>query len=291
MFDETYRIIDHGKYQAHTFLCMGGLCEILVESQNIDHSKSIFKIAYDEAKRIEKKFSRYEPNNIIWKINNSNGKKVSLDKETAKLIHYADQVYDVSEGLFDITSGVLRKVWKFDQSENIPNKESIEELLKLIGWNKVKLEKKAITIPKGFEIDLGGIGKEYAVDRCVSLIKLEHATSVLVNLGGDIAVTGPKSDKSPWLISIDGSPKQYQLMGGAVATSGDKNKFLLNKGKKLSHILNPKTGWPIENAPSAITVMADTCTAAGSLSTLALLKSPNCESFLEDEAEEFFILS
>ena len=291
MFDQSYKFFNHGKYQAHTFFCMGGLCEILVESQNEEHSKSVFKIAYDEAKRIEKKFSRYEPGNIIHKINNAEGKKVFLDKEIAKLIHYSDQIYNLSEGLFDITSGVLRKVWTFDQSENVPSADEIKNVLKYVGWGKVKLEKKAITLPKGFELDLGGVGKEYAVDRCVSLIKLEHKTSVLVNLGGDIAVTGPKSDKSPWLISIDGSLKQYQLMDGAVATSGDKNKFIIKDGKKLSHILNPKTGWPTENAPSAITVIADTCTAAGSLSTLALLNSPDCNEFLESEADEFFILT
>jgi thiamine biosynthesis lipoprotein len=290
MFDATYKIIDHGKYQAHSFFCMGGLCEVLVESQNIEHSKSIFKIAYDEAKRIEKKFSRYELGNIIYKINNAGGRKTSLDKETAKLIHYADQIYDLSSGLFDVTSGVLRKIWTFDQSENIPSQDDIDQTLKFIGWDKAKLEKKSLTLPKGFELDLGGVGKEYAVDRCISLIGLKHKTSVLVNLGGDIAVTGTKSDKSPWLINVDGSSKQYKLFSGGVATSGDKNKYLLEDGKKLSHILNPKTGRPVENAPSAISVVADTCTAAGSLSTLAMLNGVDCKEFLESEADDFFIL-
>ncbi|MGH1469297.1 MAG: FAD:protein FMN transferase [Bdellovibrionales bacterium] len=290
MFDSSYKLVNHGRYQAHSFFCMGGLCEILVENQNLDHSRSIFKIAYDEAKRIEQKFSRYEPKNIIYKINNAGGKKVSLDKETAKLIHYSDQIYRVSDGLFDITSGVLRKVWRFDQSENTPSKTEVESLLSAVGWDKVKLEKKTIAMPSNFEIDLGGVGKEYAVDRCVALIKLKHKTSVLVNLGGDIAVTGPKSDGSPWVINVDGASKNYQLMSGAVATSGDKNKFLIKDGKKLSHILNPKTGWPLENAPSAITVIADTCTAAGSLSTLAMLAAPKHREFLESEAEDFFIL-
>ena len=289
MFDPTYRLTDFKSYKTHAFKCMGGLCEIIIETPNNNLSELIFKSLYNEAKRIEKKFSRYEKNNIIFKINSALGKKVHLDKETAKLIHFADQLYSVSDGLFDITSGVLRRVWTFDQSSNVANQSDIEKVLKFVGWHKVKLEKKSITLPSGFEIDLGGIGKEYAVDRCAQLALQLGPTPVLVNFGGDIAVTGPKVNNAPWQIQIEDSSEKYNLFYGGIATSGDKNKFLLHNDKKLSHILNPKTGWPLINAPASITVIADNCTAAGALSTLAMLKSPNHEIFLENEAEHFFI--
>lgn len=290
MFDLSYRHVDFKNYKAHSFNCMGGLCEILIETSNTETSNQIFKVLYQEAKRIESKFSRYNESNIIYKINNALGKKVHLDKETAKLIAYADHIYHLSDGLFDITSGVLRKAWVFDQTSNVASKEKVNELLKYIGWNKVKLEKKSITMPKDFQIDLGGIGKEYAVDRCVQLAKEQGPYSVLVNFGGDIAVTGPKLSGEAWIINIEGSVEKYHLIHGGIATSGDKNKYLLHEGKKLSHILNPKTGWPLVNAPSSITVVADTCTAAGTLSTLAMLNAPDHKTFLENEAEQFFII-
>lgn len=290
MFDPTYRYTDFNSYKAHAFMCMGGLCEVLIETSDKLISNQIFSLVYDEAKRIEKKFSRYETNNIIYKINNAEGKKVHLDKETSKLIHFADQIYRVSDGMFDITSGVLRKAWTFDQSSNIASEETVKELLKYIGWNKVKLEKKSITMPKHFQIDLGGIGKEYAVDSCIQIAKTNSAVPTLVNFGGDIAVTGPKINNLPWIVNIEGAPERYNLFFGGIATSGDKNKFLIHKGDKLSHILNPKTGWPLVNAPASITVVADTCTAAGTLSTLAMLKAPLHEEFLRDEAEYYFIV-
>jgi FAD:protein FMN transferase len=289
MFDSSYRYVDFNTYKAHSFFCMGGLCEILIETPDKILSNQIFSKIYEEAKRIEKKFSRYDNTNIIYKINNAHGKKVHLDKETAKLIHYADQIYKVSDGMFDITSGILRKAWTFDQSSNVPHKEEVENLLPFIGWQKVKLEKRALTLPKDFQLDLGGIGKEYAVDSCVQIAKAFGSTSTLVNFGGDIGVTGPKKNHQAWVINIDGSTEKYNLLNSGIATSGDKNKFLISNGKKLSHILNPKTGWALQDAPSSITVVADNCTAAGTLSTLAMLKAPNHLEFLTDEAEYFFI--
>ncbi len=291
MFDPSYKFNDFKSYKVHAFKCLGGLCEILIETSDITKSNSIFKLLYDEAKRIEKKFSRYEKNNIVAKINTAAGRKTHLDKETAKLIHFADQLYAVSDGLFDITSGVLRRVWTFDQSSNVANLSDVEKILKFVGWQKVTLEKKAITMPAHFEIDLGGIGKEYAVDRCVSLAVQFGTTPVLVNFGGDIAVTGPKSNHQPWLVSIEDSTERYHLFSGGIATSGDKNKYLIHNDKKLSHILNPKTGWPLIDAPASITVVGENCTAAGALSTLAMLKSPYHAQFLKDEAEVYFIRS
>ncbi len=268
---------------------MGGLCEVLIETTSDKASKEAFALAYTEAKRIESKFSRYNDKNIISKINTGGGKKIKLDKETAKLIHYADKIFEVSDGLFDITSGVLRKAWLFDQSSNVASQKEIEALLPFIGWSKVTLEKKALTLPKGFEIDLGGIGKEYAVDSCISLLGQISKMPCLVNFGGDIAVTGPKEKDLPWNVQLEGCSESFNLFRGGIATSGDKNKFLMHEGKKLSHILNPKTGWPISDAPTSITVIADTCTAAGTLSTLAFLKAPHHEDFLKEEASEHFI--
>jgi thiamine biosynthesis lipoprotein ApbE len=119
----------------------------------------------------------------------------------AALLYYGETK---SDGMFDITSGVLRKVWKFDGSDNLPTPDAVKVLIAHIGWRKVKYTQSSITLAKGMELDFGGIGKEYAVD-CVAKLCAESAptTSIVVNFGGDIQVTRPRPNKQPWHIGIE----------------------------------------------------------------------------------------
>jgi thiamine biosynthesis lipoprotein len=290
MTDLSVKVIDYGNYKAHSFFCMGGLCEVLIETNNTATSNKIFEAVYNEAKRIEKKYSRYDKSNPVHNINSAKGHKVKIDSETYRLLTFADTLYRASDGFFDITSGVLRKIWTFDGGSHIPEKSQIQNLVKKIGWKHVVLEKNWIQIPAGWELDFGGIGKEYAVDSCTTQAQALKLAPTLINLGGDISITGAKKDNSPWKISVDQSEDHIMLLKGAVATSGDKNKYVLHNNKRLSHILNPKTGWPIENAPRSVTVVADTCSEAGALSTLSLLHGKQAEAFLKSEAKEFKVI-
>lgn len=282
--------IDYGNFKAYSFHCMGGLCEVLVESANKDISDKIFNQVAEEARRLEKKFSRYNSDNIVYKINHAQGRKVKIDSESFQLLKFADTLYQASRGLFDITSGVLRKAWTFDGRDVTAEAPDVNPLLSKLGWKQVCFDKKSIQIPNGFEIDFGGVGKEYAVDSCKDKADKIGLAPTLVNLGGDIAVTGPKKDGCPWKVAVDQSKESVALFSGGVATSGDKNRFVMFEGRRLSHILNPKTGWPIEGAPRSVTVYADTCTEAGALSTLSLLQGADCEKFLKQEADQFKVI-
>lgn len=284
-----WQVRDFQNYKAGTFHCMGGLCEVLIETDNSYIANELFENIYKEAKRIELKFSRYVENNVVYQINHANGKKIKIDSEVYKLLNFADNLFKASNGLYDLTSGVLRKIWKFDGSNKIPNENEVSLALKKIGWNNIKFDKNYLQIPKDWEIDFGGIGKEYAVDVCVELAKVKNSPPLLVNFGGDIAVTGKKSNNQPWIVNIEDSEKKLFLFKGAVATSGDKNKYIMYKGKKLPHILNPKTARPVEGSPRSVTVIADTCSAAGALSTIAILQGQNAERFLKQEADDFVI--
>lgn len=290
MFDDSYKLLNYDDYKAHSFYCMGGLCEVLVETKDTPLSQEVFKVVYDEAKRLEEKYSRYRDDNIVHKINNAQGKPVKIDKETFNLLKFADSLYQASHGFFDITSGVLRKIWTFDGKSEVPQQGEIDEVLEYIGWEQVKYNKSSVTIPKSWELDFGGLGKEYAVDACCSHARALNLAPALINLGGDIAVTGPKLNNVPWKIEVDQSDKAILLIQGGAATSGDKNKYTMHKGKKLSHIINPKTGWPVDNAPKSVTVLAQNCTEAGALSTIASLKGKDSEKFLASEAEDFYVI-
>lgn len=283
-------------YWIGRFHAMASSCEVLIDTTDRELAERLTLVAQHEALRIQQKLSRYREDNVIHKINNARGKPVTVDDETAQMLDYAAQCYQLSDGMFDITSGVLREAWKFDGSDKVPSKAQVKRLLSHIGWQKVRWQSPQIRMPAGMQIDLGGIGKEYSVDRTLLLLRQATSVACLVNYGGDIATTGPRhSDKGNgkgWLVGIekpDPSPaaaiqtKIYELKHGAIATSGDARRYLLKDGIRYSHILNPRTGWPVSGAPRSVTVITDTCTEAGILATLAMLHGPGAEAFLDQQ--------
>lgn len=275
-------------------MAMASPCDVLMEVEEESLAREILDSVSNEAWRIEDKFSRYKKDNVIHKINNANGETVPVDAETDRLLEFANELYEISDGLFDVTSGVLRQLWKFDGSDNLPDKKAIKKILKKIGWQKVGREHGSITLPAGMEIDLGGIGKEYAVDRCIQLVRQKTSESVLVNFGGDLAVSAPRKNQKFWSVGrlITGSDKAYglfQLYRGAIATSGDAHRYLLKDGIRYSHILNPKTGWSVIDAPHTVSVAADTCLEAGMMSTLAMLQGGQAEAFLKIQEVNYWI--
>lgn len=277
-----------------TFEAMASPCEIIIETDDADEAEQIVKMIAAEAWRIEQKFSRYRDDNITFKINHAAGKAIEVDAETARLLDFSDQLFQMSDGMFDVTSGVLRKAWRFDKSDNIPNTDQINELLPIIGWQKVEWNNPYLKLEANMEIDLGGIGKEYAVDRCTQLVREMSETSVLINFGGDLAITRPRKDGTRWTIGrLTSDPSKavavIKLKQGALATSGDAHRFLEKDGKRYCHVLNPKTGWPVEDPPHTISVAAPTCIEAGMLSTLALLQGNKAEEFLKAQEVPYWI--
>lgn len=279
----------------HRFTAMGTPCEVQIEVRDSRLAGQLARIGEAEARRIEEKYTRYKPTGVVWAINNAGGKPIELDEETAGLIDYAAQVHALSGGRFDVTSGVLRQAWKFDGSDRVPESEQVAALMPLIGWGKVTWERPHLTLPPGMEIDLGGICKEYAVDRAAMAIMAETECPALVNFGGDLRTTRAKA-AGRWAVAIESldpaksSGGLLQIGEGAIATSGDAKRFLLKGGKRYSHILDPRTGWPVEGPPRSVTVAARTCVQAGTLSTLAMLLGPEAEAFLKAEKAEAWVL-
>jgi len=271
------------------FRAMAAPCEIRLETSDRTLAIAASQAAEAEARRIEAKFSRYRDDSIVGLINANGGEPVSVDAETAHLLNFAAQCFDVSDGRFDITSGVLRRIWKFDGSDRVPNRAQINATRRFIGWRKVKWEPPTITLPVGMEIDLGGLGKEYAVDRALAAIQEITKEPALVNFGGDLRVSGPRRRSKSWNVAIESVDSNGQLAGllelndGALATSGDSRRFLLKKGVRYGHILDPRTGRPVVGAPRSVTVAAATCIEAGMIATMAMLRGKHAERFLKSE--------
>jgi thiamine biosynthesis lipoprotein len=282
------------------FRAMASPCEILLEAQDKTLCQQLTQLAAAEAERIEQKYSRYRQDSVLSLLNSNTGQWQHIDSETAALLQFANTCFTLSGGLFDISSGILRRVWQFDGSNNIASQQKIDAVLPFIGWHKVTLEADQLFLPTGMELDLGGIAKEYAVDKVLQLLQqqfaAQQAPSLVVNFGGDMASNRPRDDGSLWRIGIENPTLVDQaisavgLSSGALATSGDSRRFLLKNGVRYSHILNPKTGWPVTDAPRSVTVAAPNCLLAGMLATTALLQGDDAEAFLQAQGLKYWLV-
>lgn len=271
-----------------SFSAMSCANELHFFAANEARAAMVAQAAVGEVARIERRFSRYLDDSVVSRINRAaGGEPVEVDEESAALLDYADSCFRHSDGLFDITSGVLRRAWDF-RSGRIPAPGEIAALLPLVGWNRVEWEKPFFRLPlAGMEIDFGGIAKEYAADRAATLCREMGMAHGFANLGGDLCVWGPQPDGSPWLIGIrdpsrrDGLLARLPIYSGGLATSGDYERCLEIDGKRYGHLLDPRSGWPVAGL-RGVTVQGSTCLVAGSLSTIAMLKGADGLAWLAE---------
>jgi thiamine biosynthesis lipoprotein len=280
-----------------SFDAMASPCEVHVVTQEKTRARQLAERVAEEVWRIECKYSRYLAGNIVHAINSARGRAVRVDAETARLLDFAGTLFELSEGRFDISSGVLRRAWRFDGSDRVPTPEEVSALLPRVGWHRAQWNRSALTLrlEPGMEIDFGGVGKEYAVDRAAGLLESE-SEPCLINLGGDLAATRPPEAGRPWRVGIEaidtsGKPARVlELSHGALATSGDARRFLAKGDRRYGHVLDARTGWPVEGGPRSVTVAAATCTQAGTFSTLALLYGSHAEEFLRSQGVPYWTL-
>ncbi len=258
---------------------MGSDCAVRLVANGASEFERFAQAVEAEVVRIEKRYSRYRADSELTRINAAAacGSSVSIDDETAGLIAYAKACFSKSSGAFDITSGVLRAAWDFS-SRRLPGQASIDALLPRIGLDNVTVSDGCLHFGRaGMELDFGGLCKEYAADRAVEVCAELGAQHGFVDLAGDIRIVGPQPGALPWMVGIR-HPRNPDLLvahvamsGGALATSGDYERYVEFDGRRYCHILDPRTGWPARGL-SSVTVIADRCLVAGSLATIAMLK-------------------
>jgi thiamine biosynthesis lipoprotein len=291
------------------FVAMASPCTVLVDGGSRAQALALVQLAYTEVQRIEHKFSRYRAGSVLALLHAARGASVTVDDETAALLDFAAHCHAMSGGLFDITSGVLRAAWRFDGGSHLPDAQTVRDLVARVGWARVQWQRARLRLrlPEGMELDLGGIGKEYAADRVLGLLMARSTRPLLVNLGGDLVVSGARADGSAWTVGIESlaanlpqpamdsstasdAAALLSLRAGALATSGDARRFVLNGGVRYGHILDPRSGWPVRGAPRSVTVAAPTCTEAGLLSTLAMLQGAGAEAWLAAQGVPHWVL-
>jgi thiamine biosynthesis lipoprotein len=272
------------------FRAMGGQNEIQLYAESRSTAEELARLAIAETERIENKYSAFLEDSVTSEIKRSAGfHSIEIDNETASLIDYAASCFYQSDRLFDITTGPLRRLWDFKQ-KLVPEENRIAAAKKLCGFEKIERHRRTrlyLDAP-GMELDLGGICKEYAVDKVATLLSQHKVAHALINFGGDVRALGPHQDETPWSIGLAHPRKKgevlrtVQLYSGALATSGDYERYFEIHGQRYCHIINPLTGHPV-NCLQAVTVIADACLIAGTLSTIAMLVGESeADELLED---------
>ena len=259
---------------------MGGPCELQLYAPSAAAASRAFAGGEAEVRRLETRYSRYREDSVTSRVNRSAGRAegIEVDEETAALLDYAETSWRQSDGLFDISSGALRRAWDF-KAQRVPAQSEVDAALAQVGWQHLGWQRPQLTLPAGMELDFGGIVKEYAADRVRGLLFEAGHRHGLAELGGDIAIIGPHPDGAAWRVGIrhprdpENAIAAIDLAAGGIASSGDYERFFEADGRRYCHILNAKTGWPVEGVAS-VSVVAAQCLVAGTASTVAMLKGP-----------------
>jgi FAD:protein FMN transferase len=256
----------------------GGAVVEFVDDRGRARAERIACAVEDEAKRIEWKFSRYREASVVSEINRNAGRTpVAVDEETDMLVKSALELSRLTGGRFDPTVGALRRAWDF-RSERVRSSGEIAALLPLVNAAAVSRRDRTVFLRcPGMELDLGGVGKEYAVDRAAEILRDEGIRAAIVNFAGDVCTIGSRADGRPWSVGV-ADPRDrarcrfaVRVLGDSgIATSGDYERGFVKDGVRYHHILDATTGWPARGVASA-TVVAGSAFRAGRFATAALL--------------------
>ena len=258
---------------------------------NKENTLKIALAAEQEVRRIETKYSRFLPDSILSKINNSGSRQTTIDSETHYLLNYSSVAFELSDGLFDITAGVLSKLWDF-RNGIIPSPDVLTTNLAYVGFQHIRFNSNSIILPAGMSLDFGGIGKEYAVDCAAAICKSAGITHGIIDLGGDLHVIGPQPDNRPWKVGVrnprapENAIAELAITQGGLSTSGDYERYFEHSGKRYCHLLLPKTGMPVSYWAS-VSVVAPSCLLAGTLSTIAMLKQSDARMWLDEQEIQY----
>ena len=256
---------------------LGSPFEMTVVAKDTVQANIYIDMAVAEVKRIENLISDWIPTTQISQVSKNAGiQPVKVDKEVYDLVQRALKISQLTSGAFDISYASMDKIWKFDGSmKAMPTPEAIKQSVARIGYQKIVLDAKAQTIylkEKGMKLGLGGIGQGYIADKIKDLLLSKGCTSGIVNVSGDINAWGYQTTGKPWTVAIVNPMNKskvfatFPLENSAVETSGSYEKFVVFDGKRYSHIIDPRTGYPAQGVVS-VSVFAKQTEIADALAT------------------------
>lgn len=250
--------------------------------------------AFAEIKRLEEIFSSYKEGSDVSRINRAAGKGlVEVDPELITVLRKALLVSNLTDGAFDPTVGALGKAWgPSGEKGEVPTEAEIKKLLPYVDYRNIVVDEQASRAElkkEGTAINLGGVAKGYIVERAALAMEKKGVSRAIIHAGGDMTVF-QRAEKEPFKIGIK-HPREKKLLGeayvynGAVATSGDYERFFMKDGVRYHHILDPKTGFPAKGTQSVTLIAKDPATA-DALSTAIFVLGPEKGMALIEELEE-----
>jgi len=269
-----------GDFHQFAFQAMSTLCRVNVRSANAAAVREFQEEVLRWVAWFEARYSRFIPDSLIGRINAAAGQHwVDIDPETEALFNLCNEMAFFTRGVFDPTALPLVRLWNWKASPPVvPDAFAIQAAHERVGWRKVQRRPGAIFLPRaGMCLDLGGIGKEYAVDRVLTMAVQRGFANVLVDFGNDVRVHGEPPERGAWHIGLEDPKNPGRCWTGvavtdhAVATSGDYLRHFLHQGRRYGHIIDPRTGFPVNNGTLSVSIIAPHCTFAGILSTAAFV--------------------
>ncbi|MCC7430917.1 FAD:protein FMN transferase [bacterium] len=257
----------------HEEFLLGTLVEFKVIHDDFGEAQNSILQAVSEIQRIENLISPYIFSSEVYQINANPGKFVKVSSETLELCQKSCELAKLTNSAFEPTLGAVLEKWNFNALEpKKPSQEILDALVKKVGYSKIQFKNDSIKVDFEMKLDFGGIGKGFAVDKAILILKKNGIKSALINAGGDIFCFGKNSEGKKWKIGIKNPEKSDKNLGTveisdfAVATSGNYERNFVENGIFYHHILNPKTGLPSQTCKS-VTVLAKTCELADALAT------------------------
>lgn len=276
----------------------------LVVEKGLTPDQVVIKTAIDSLlSEINHQMSNWDPNSEISIFNRLNTEQpFTVSQNFIKVVKHALEVSHLTAGAFDITVGPLIDLWGFGAGANVdhfdpPEPEEISATLNRIGYRKIGVHRaQLIKHDPAVSIDLSAIAKGYGVDVVSNWLQTEGFTDFLVEIGGEVYCKGSNRSKLPWQIGIDNPlldaiPGRdlmaiVDLSDRAMATSGDYRNYFEYDGQLFSHVVDPRTGYPVETAVASVTVVAPTCIAADALATSLLVMGVNLGLELIESLED-----
>lgn len=256
---------------------MGSRFDITIVANSEKEAEAYIDTAIIEISRIEDVISEWRPATLVSQINQNAGiKPVNVTQELFELTEKALYFSEITNGAFDISFASLDKIWIYDGSMTAaPSPESVKKSVEKVGYKNIILDKENSTIflkNAGMKIGFGSIGKGYAADKTKELLVSKGVVAGIINASGDMNTWGTQPDGKPWTVGITNPVESnsvfatFPLSNSAVVTSGDYENFVILDGKKYSHIIDPRTGYPSHGITS-VTVFAKSATVANGFST------------------------
>jgi FAD:protein FMN transferase len=263
---------------ARSQVSMGTAIQLSAWTTDEAAAVAAFDRVFLEFDRLDALMSVWKEGSDILRINAVAGKSaVAVSPEVREVLHASQELSELTGGKFDVTFGALSGLWKFDQDIDgrVPDRSQIAPRLPLINYRALQIDDRAGTAllaRAGMQVNLGGIGKGYAIDRAVTILRGGGLTDFMIQAGGDLFVAGRRGDR-PWRVGLQdprGKPNALfaaiELTDAAFSTSGDYERFFMRDGRRYHHILDPDTGEPAQRCRS-VTIMARTSTVADGLAT------------------------